>query len=354
MFSNMIRAIQAARQKRSFGQRLITYVVGTLALLLLTVTLLMLAAPPKKMVTLAHTETSAVDYKVYLKDNDYYATDYLDSGMHYITELIDHVYILYDYTFTADTPVAYDARYVIDAQLTVFEKGKRSSIIFTESERLVEDGVLNGTAESEFRLTRALAVDYARYNDRAAAFKATYNLTADAVVEFILCIQTDGRYIEAAHDVTVDNRLTVIVPLNEQMIDITPAYRATVSETESVCLAGGCNTIFLICGLFALVAFLVIGISGGYIMYDCKHPKTDYERAVHKILRGFARVVVESKEPIAVKAGDEVIELVTITELVDVADRLSRPVFCHELEKGRKMLFAIKNGNEIYRFVLEA
>ena len=50
-----------------------------------------------------YAEVGTPNYKIYLKDNNYYKQDYLDKDMSYISNLIDYVSINYDYKFISDT-----------------------------------------------------------------------------------------------------------------------------------------------------------------------------------------------------------------------------------------------------------
>ena len=44
-------------------------------------------------------EIGSPNYKIYLKDNNYYKQDYLDKDMSYIANLIDYISINYNYKF---------------------------------------------------------------------------------------------------------------------------------------------------------------------------------------------------------------------------------------------------------------
>ena len=50
----------------------------------------------------SYAENSSVDYKVYLKDNSYFDTPYLDEDKVYITSLIDYLDINFSYDMKLD------------------------------------------------------------------------------------------------------------------------------------------------------------------------------------------------------------------------------------------------------------
>ena len=54
----------------------------------------------KSIVTTAeipYTKNGSVNYKVYLNDTSYYNKEYLDEGMQYISSIIDHIDLNYNY-----------------------------------------------------------------------------------------------------------------------------------------------------------------------------------------------------------------------------------------------------------------
>ena len=58
-----------------------------------------------------YAETSVLDYKVYLKQNDFYQEKYLEKGMLYVASLIDHIDIDFLYNFNIDEKVNLDFKY---------------------------------------------------------------------------------------------------------------------------------------------------------------------------------------------------------------------------------------------------
>jgi len=58
-------------------------------------------------------ESSNLDYKVYLKENDFYDTPYLTKDMAYIASLIDTINIDFNYLFSIDTISNMDFSYGI-------------------------------------------------------------------------------------------------------------------------------------------------------------------------------------------------------------------------------------------------
>ena len=89
----------------------------------------------RSVTALSYNENSTVDYNVKLKPNEYYDTDTLPSGMDYIASLISSINLNFDYDFTTNSSIDYDASYYVEAITRVYGKDNKNvvfeSITFT-------------------------------------------------------------------------------------------------------------------------------------------------------------------------------------------------------------------------------
>ena len=76
----------------------------------------------RSVTALSYNENSTVDYNVKLKPNEYYDTDTLPSGMDYIASLISSINLNFDYDFTTNSSIDYDASYYVEAITRVYGK----------------------------------------------------------------------------------------------------------------------------------------------------------------------------------------------------------------------------------------
>ena len=83
--------------KNNHVKRQLILMILFILLLFLGILCLFIGYNNKKTVSLKYRENNDIDYKVYLKDNEYFDSDYIDKGKTYITSLIDHIHIDYKY-----------------------------------------------------------------------------------------------------------------------------------------------------------------------------------------------------------------------------------------------------------------
>lgn len=64
-------------------------------------------------------ENSNLDYKVYLKENEFYDTPYLEKDKKYISALIKYIDSSFYYTFKSEKALNLNYNYFIDAKLSI-------------------------------------------------------------------------------------------------------------------------------------------------------------------------------------------------------------------------------------------
>ena len=121
-----------------------------------------------------YSDTNKIDYKVYLKPNDFYKEEYLGMNRAYVASLIDHIDIDYSYLFNIERITKMNFDYRVIAQL-VIENSKGVSYVDeeyvvkdTESKRIDNTG--------DFVLNQHVVIDYGYYNYLANKFKRVLTL----------------------------------------------------------------------------------------------------------------------------------------------------------------------------------
>ena len=90
----------------------------------------------KTKVEFNYKEQGNIDYKVYLKKNDFYESEYLGEGMQYIAGLIKNIGISFNYGLSSDKEANYGSRYSINAKVVVTEKNNDKKILYTKEENI--------------------------------------------------------------------------------------------------------------------------------------------------------------------------------------------------------------------------
>ena len=303
---------------------------------------------------LNYKENSNLDYQVYLKKNKYYETQYLGKNMQYIASLIDYINVNFKYNFDINENINYKYNYYIEADVRVFDKDKQNNIIFEKTEKLLEDVIKDEQNSKNFSIDEKLKIDYAKYNNLIKQFKTEYSLTADSTLTLTLYVEANGNQNETDYPIKVNDNMKIIIPLTEQMININMDYKE-VNDSGKIGQVNklNINNILRYISIAFACIFVVMIINTARFISKINGKKTYYQRRVDKILKNYDRVVVKLKKSINISENDEIIEVVNFEELLGISDRLCKSILFMETNEKEKGWFIVKNGSEIYRYIIE-
>ena len=137
-----------------------------------------------------YTENSLVDYKVYLKENDFYEEEYLDKGQSYVASLIDNIKTDFIYRLNMDaSDVDYEYSYSVDAELRITDRTSNATI-FSSTEVITPENTVAQNSNNKLIINESVDVNYGEYNNLAARFVETYKLT-NATSKLILAMRVN-------------------------------------------------------------------------------------------------------------------------------------------------------------------
>lgn len=101
----------------------------------------------------------------------------------------------------------------------------------------------------------------------------------------------------------------------------------------------------------SLVLFLVIDLVVLFVKIITG--KSEYQKRIESILREYDRVIVDvTNNSNLISKENNVMKVSTFEELLDVSDRLEKPILHYEVSRNRKNLFMVRDNNDIYYFYL--
>lgn len=336
----------------NYNKRLLINIIGVVVFFFAALALLFASISVKIKSNVTYRQSSNLDYKVYLKPNDYYKTPYLQKNMEYIASLIDNVLVNFNYNFSANENISYRCTYYVKADVTVASTdGDR--IIYSKSDRITEPKITSNKNSDNFSINENVKVNYSEYNDLVKGFKSSYGISANSnlVLSFVLNVTDEKGNIIG--DLNNKDVMKLTIPLTEQMVNIKLDYKnVNNSNVANVYKdVGISNKITL---LLAIISFVVsIGFLIKLLLFLNKTTikKSKYDITLSKILREYDRVIVNSKN--IIDLNDEVIDVNSFNELLDVRDNLEKPIVFSEIHKGQKAMFVVKTANETYRYILK-
>lgn len=337
----------------SYNTRLLINVVGIIIFFVLSLVFLVSSISVKARRNVLYNQASNLDYKVYLKPNDYYKEPYLGKNMQYIANLIDNIDISFNYNFSANQNINYTYMYYVKSDVSVTDTDDKSKVIYSKSDRLTEPVTINKENSNGFTISQNAKINYSEYNDLVKSFKSSYGISANSNLVLSLCIEIRDEKGNLIRSTDSADTMKITIPLTEQMIDIKMDYKE-VNNSNNVSIYKDFSISNQITLALSIISIIIsLGFLVRLIMFINKTSpkKTLYDLTLAKILREYDRVIVDSKK--IVNMDGEVIDVKSFNELLDVRDNIEKPIIFSEVHKGLKSIFIVKTSNETYRYVLK-
>ena len=239
-----------------YKSRIVSYVLLLIVFVALSLLLLKNILSVNEVKIINYEETGNIDYKVYLKPNDFYEQEYLGKDMVYIASLINNIDMNMSYKFLISEETDIDLAYEVVGRLSILdETGK--NVIFEKEYILLEEVLVNSLSTREQKISKQISIDYDYYNSLASNFKATYGVEADSNLTLYVRLKKNISNIKLEEE----NEMTLTIPLTQKTIDISMNDKGinnikSITETNKM---AEFNKIYIILfGLCVLLGFIVV------------------------------------------------------------------------------------------------
>lgn len=333
----------------SYGLRSLIYIFFFILFFTISILLLVSSLNFQKEKYVRYNEKSTLDYKVNLKENDYYDTRVLNKDMIYVASLIDSIDAYFDYDFDIDEKMDMSFTYNIVGKLKITDENGENTYL-EKDYTLLNDKTINMTDNNHVDITENIKIDYNYYNSIASGFKQTYGLNSKS--NFIVSLKVTKNNTEALITNKISTQI-INIPLSERSVNIKMNYvdidtnssiiterNITINNTITILL----SAILLIISIYFILKFIKL-IESTIVK------KNKFDKYVSKILRVYDRLIVESKTIIDF-SNYEIIKVNKFEELLDVRDNLKQPINYYVVTPHQKAYFYIVSTN-IYLYTIK-
>ncbi len=338
----------------SYGTRVTCNSIILIALLFGFLYFLSMSFSITKKQFINYKENSDIDYKIYLKDNKFYEKNYLEKGMVYVASLIDKIHVNYRYNFLADKKSDIDIKYKVVAKLIIASQNN-SNVFFTKEYELLKEVDDEIVGKNGYSIdSKDIVIDYQLYNDLANDFKSNYAVNTDSRLEVSLFV-TEVSKESNLYDLSSANKVTLIIPLSQQEVNISFDNKNVNVEKQLMSNARiilkDKNDALICIGLFILLVIFTIRLIKKLSLMS--NDKSKYDKYVDRLLRGYDRLIINIK---STPNFDEynVIKVEQFEELVDARDNTNQPINYYIVTPHQKCEFFVINKNNLYLYVVKA
>lgn len=288
--------------------------------------------------------TGDVDYKVYLKENDYYEEKFLGQGMQYIASLINVVRADFHYELDANDEIQSSYEYKIVATTKALERDDKNKVLY-EQEYVLKTGQMQPVEGGKIAIADEIDVDYGKYNEYMRNFRNEFGLRADCVLDLAMIVTVNG-------EVETKDTLGLSIPLSEQTLDITIDMKG-INHKENI--GEGKRELYVASWWMLAAGGVIVVISMILIVaviyyYATRYDGNLYEKALHKILKEYDTYIVEGND--VIYELENVVKVGGFKELLDAQALENAPIVFLEVIPGEKSYFVVNGVNTTYRYTL--
>ena len=292
-------------------------------------------------------EKSNLDYKVCLKNNEFYDSEYLGKGMSYVASLIDKITADFNYTFDIDKDSNINFDYDITAELVISDTNK-NNVFLKKEYTLLQNTKEEMVNAKQHTINKTIDIDYDYYNTIANKFRISYGVETRSDLNIYLNIHEKNS---ENNSFKLENKsvMALTIPLSQKSINITLDYK-DINKTSEVIKNSQIiinNYIYLIMGIILLLIGIIELIYLINLLLLIKKKKTKYDKFIAKILNEYDRLIVETTTGPNTQ-DKNIIKINKFEELLDVRDNLKLPIKYFIISKHQKCQFYIDHEEEIY------
>lgn len=321
------------------------------AVILLLISLLMIKNSIQlsgKIINVGYSENGKSDYKVYLKENNYYDSKVLDSGMQYVANIINSINSKFNYEIHADENMDFNYKYKITGELIISDPVDSSKILHTKNYNLLDEKE-EFISSNNFVINEDIDIDYDYYNSYVNSYKVDYGLAVDSKLIVTMDIKVNGKYKN--NNLDRNQKLQISIPLSEQTINI-KKLSDDINESGNLSTPISANVknklLFTLGIVILLIALSIIGLALYLFLQNRK--KNIYNITVNKILRDYDRIIVNGNVELNENNIPNKIYPETFQEMVDASQTLNSPILYYEVIKGEKCFFVIIKDDTMYKY----
>jgi len=296
-----------------------------------------------------YNEIGNVDYKVYLKDNNYYESSYLESGMQYVANLIKTINVKFNYEIHTTDDLDFTNEYKIVSELLITERNDPSSILYSKKDTLIPLKNIS-KRDDNLVINEEIDIDYDKYNDIVNNYKKDLGLIVSSNLKLTLETNTSGG--NGKENLSKNNKLQIIIPLSEATLKINMNANK-INNSASLDLSKSFINIknkllFIVC--ISATILTVLAIILDIYIYLKLFNKDPYTIKLNNILRNYDRLIVTGKVNLDESKYPNIIYPKTFKEMVDAAENLGVPIMHYEVIKGEKSIFTATKDDTLVKY----
>ncbi len=304
----------------------------------------------KDNLIMSYTSSGNIDYKVFLKENNFIDNEYLNAGEAYILDLIDYVRLTPVYNFKSTSKTNVTGTNKLVAKLKVYYKessDKNNNPEVMNKEKVLDEKVMNFN-DDKYTTLGSYDLYLNEYLDMLKEFQSEVKIAVDGYLDITYESSFDGKVGGASYSNKYDN--TVRIPLSNSVVKI-ENQKAEVKESNvyEADLVKTNKTVMSYIVIANIVVFIIICFLLKKLFSFTN--KSEYQRKLSKILRNYDDIIVNTSSIVDVKKY-KVIKIDEFKEILNLSRELLLPIMNYEKIKDKETWFYVIKDDILYMHVV--
>lgn len=296
----------------------------------------------------SYNESSNINYKVHLKENEFFNTKYLEANKQYIASLINYITADFQYRLSLDEDnVEYKYSYRIEAKVNVAQTSTGNSLYSSTHE--IKRDTKKTTSTQNVVINENVNIDYNYYNELIKRFVNVYSLEdTTSTLDINMYINVVGSCENFEKDEEKQSVITLSIPLTTKTIAIDLSNNLVNTENNVMqCKPKfAFNWIFL---FFTIVLTITgIGVIVFAIRYEIKTRTAEniYEKELKKILNNYSSYIQTLNSDFDF-SDYQPLRLETFNDMLEIRDTIRQPILMREKHDKSGAYFLIPSSTKI-------
>ena len=305
-----------------------------------------------KDLVVTYDEESTLDYKVYLKDNEFFGDKYLDKDKQYIASLIDYIDATFNYDLTlTNNDSNYDYSYRIEAEVNVINPENNNSL-YKSSELLVPTRTGKGQGHKTTSITEKLEIDYNKYNDLISKFLETYDLShLDSNLSINMYVDFDGDCGSNKKE-NQKSVIKLVIPLTRKTVAIDMSSDVTNNTDSYIKCGKNSSLIYIIFALITGVLYIGLIVELKRYIDETKSPIEVYNSKLRKIMNNYGSFIQKINGDYDMSKS-QILKVDSFDDMLEIRDTLQAPILMLENKDKYGVFFIIPTAyNVLYTYAL--
>ncbi len=346
MDRKQISKVMQETKKRTKTIAILIFVI--VAILLSAISIIFISINNEKNYYIHYDEKSDLDYKVYLKENDYFGR-YLGKNNQYIASLIDYVEADFNYKLSIDEKVDYSYYYYVEATVEVLDANEKP--LYKKIDKVVEKQYFKDPVNNAFEIDQTVNLDYNYYNNIVNTFIKRYNLSnVSSHVTLNMYVGIEGECKEFKSSLSDNAVISMNVPLTTNTVNIDMNYKLNNSTNKLL----ECKESSVLDNKLLILGIALIILDIFVLMHTIKYSNktrstlTIYNKKLKSIFNNYGQYISKIKTELKYEKF-QIVLVEEFEDLFEVRNSSNSPIlFCQDETKTRSAFVVPTNSGLVY------